>query len=434
VRVTWLAVLLTSALSAATAQKQSSGPRAVAVVQAGPQGPLRLLPVAIMVEGRFYDASIYRASPVPMALDPGTVYEVMQAGESIGLFTIRTPAQTANRNWSATGQFEDKHALEAAQAKRPSVASAPQGQKADAEDRPVLRKNPRKDTSASSPPSTPAEKAPTTAPPPTASSGSNPPSLHGEAQAGAPSLHSGTNPSASTAETESQAPDRPILHRGAPEPERADTKPSAPERASSRSPGSKSKIAPARLMPAISDADGPEPRPYYFVPKPGEEAEFQRKVTQMAQQEIAKYEQARRSAFASAQITPQEFRMFDLDSSNQPIFVLSATAKIFDRGPGRRPGRGRPDAAATQPAPDAFLTVVAHEDVYGELQPMFATVTDAQHLDEFPRLQLVDAVDADGDGRGELLFQKASDSGPGWIIYKPGPDKLATLYDSSNPQ
>jgi hypothetical protein len=51
-----------------------------------------------------------------------------------------------------------------------------------------------------------------------------------------------------------------------------------------------------------------------------------------------------------------------------------------------------------------------------------------------PRLQLVDALDADGDGRGELLFREISDNGTGWRIYRATADKLWKLFDSLSPE
>jgi hypothetical protein len=42
-------------------------------------------------------------------------------------------------------------------------------------------------------------------------------------------------------------------------------------------------------------------------------------------------------------------------------------------------------------------------------------------------------VDADGDGRGELLFRKISDNGNGWVIYRATADKLWKMFDSLNP-
>jgi hypothetical protein len=51
-----------------------------------------------------------------------------------------------------------------------------------------------------------------------------------------------------------------------------------------------------------------------------------------------------------------------------------------------------------------------------------------------PRLDLVDAVDADGDGRGELLFRETTDQGTGWVIYRATADKLWKMYDSLRPE
>ena len=36
---------------------------------------------------------------------------------------------------------------------------------------------------------------------------------------------------------------------------------------------------------------------------------------------------------------------------------------------------------------------------------LYKSVTDAAHLDDKPRMRLVDAVDAMADNRGELLFE-----------------------------
>jgi len=44
-------------------------------------------------------------------------------------------------------------------------------------------------------------------------------------------------------------------------------------------------------------------------------------------------------------------------------------------------------------------------DSYGNVLVLFKNVTDGAHLDEKPRMRLVDAVDAMADNRGELLFE-----------------------------
>jgi hypothetical protein len=78
--------------------------------------------------------------------------------------------------------------------------------------------------------------------------------------------------------------------------------------------------------------------------------------------------------------------------------------------------------------------VVAYPDIYNNLHKLYVGITDKFHLDMTPRLDLIDAVDADGDGRGELLFRQTSDQGSGWIIYRATADKLWKVYDSLRPE
>jgi hypothetical protein len=45
-------------------------------------------------------------------------------------------------------------------------------------------------------------------------------------------------------------------------------------------------------------------------------------------------------------------------------------------------------------------------------------VTDAAHLDETPRMRLVDAVDAMADNRGELLFELRGSTEMQFALYR----------------
>ena len=65
-------------------RKKEAGPRALAVLQLGANGKASLVPVAILVNGKFWDATAYKADPVPMALESGTVYEAARAGKFVG--------------------------------------------------------------------------------------------------------------------------------------------------------------------------------------------------------------------------------------------------------------------------------------------------------------------------------------------------------------
>ena len=98
--------------------------------------------------------------------------------------------------------------------------------------------------------------------------------------------------------------------------------------------------------------------------------------------------------------------------------VLSAEAH-FPPGPG------------VDKAPETYsITLVARTDIYGNLRKIYSGVTDKFHLDVTPKLELIDAVDADGDGRGELLFAETTDAGSGYVIYRPTADKLWKMFDS----
>ncbi|HEV2115739.1 MAG TPA: hypothetical protein VGR48_06930, partial [Terriglobales bacterium] len=184
----------------------SKGPRATAILQL--QGKrARIIPVVILINGQFYDASIYRADPVPMALDSGIVYEAERTGASVGLFTVGS-ALHAGSNWYGLGHWETNEEMQQARearAKEEEQAKAAKRAEALAEDSgpPVLRKSGGgKPPSPNPPPSStpPSQKPPSTPPPQTAKT---------------------TPPASPAPATPSSGPDeydpnRPVLRRGAP--------------------------------------------------------------------------------------------------------------------------------------------------------------------------------------------------------------------------
>jgi len=121
----------------------------------------------------------------------------------------------------------------------------------------------------------------------------------------------------------------------------------------------------------------------------------------------------------------EQMTAYDLWNSNQPIIVYSAEAHM-------------PAPASTSADVNSnmrySIMLVAYPDIYNNLHKLYSGVTDRLHLDVTPKLELVDAVDADGDNRGELLFREVSDAGNGWIVYRATADKLFKMFDSLNPE
>jgi len=190
-------------------RKTSKGPRALGLLELGPDGKAHLIPIAIMVDGRFYDAQAYKASPVPMALWSEVVYEAEKTGASQGLFTVTGALENQSTGeWMAEGKWQTASSLAAAAHTKTTFAERPRGMDQD-EGPPVLRHSgankPTPPESTGSQPSTPPATASSTTAP--AQSTNPPPS---SATASTPETVA-TVPQASP---EPEDPNRPVLKRG----------------------------------------------------------------------------------------------------------------------------------------------------------------------------------------------------------------------------
>jgi hypothetical protein len=371
------------------------GPRALALLEVAANGKAHIVPITIMYDGKFYDAGAYKASPVPMALESDTVYEGLKTGTPQGLFTVEG-ARRVSDDWIGEGKWE---AAGSTPQKKPAAPAKPPEENRDRP--PVLRHagqgNP-KPTESSRPPK---EPSPPLSPPPQTST---PPT------------------------SEQDDKDRPVLTRRKPQ---SETKQSSSTKVEAPAPDTKSSSSKVQVMLGISDDDGPEPRPYTFQMKSDEEQKFRKKMLALAVDEVrARDRQQAEKTSGPSGATPfakgtgkvpepifddVQLRVFDLTNANEPVLVLIANARMPNR-----------DLRY-------YVALVGHEDVYGEVHKAFANVTDNRHLDIVPRLELLDAVDADGDGRGELLFRRVSDGGGGYDLYRVIGDKLYALYQSTMP-
>jgi hypothetical protein len=69
-------------------------------------------------------------------------------------------------------------------------------------------------------------------------------------------------------------------------------------------------------------------------------------------------------------------------------------------------------------AQEKSVTLVAQPDLYGNVAVLIKNVTDAAHLDDTPRMRLVDAVDALADNRGDLLFELRGSTQRQFALYR----------------
>jgi hypothetical protein len=499
------------------ARKKDAGPRAVGVLQMAANGKVSLVPIAILINGKFWDATEYKADPIPMALEPGTVYEGERTGSSLGLFTVNSPLHSKAVNvvspWIATGRWVPAGSEMAKTEIK--AETTPVG--IDTSDAPPrLTRDPVKVAApAGTPPASAPSSAPSSSPQTTGASGSGdePPRLKksdptpapsapagstqggssqtGQGQPGtgspAPTAQGGAkagDPKATTANAEghsagdhsandhSNVPasdsgadesNRPRLRRGKPvEPLPEDDVPgySKPGAAASTAADAGKTAAaaadkgPVETVPAISDAGGPELKSFAYEWLKDEEGERRQQVVALAKEQVRAYVEAQ----ARAKILPkptgsagarqgssakapaktsvkakdpilenEQMKTFDVWTTNQPVIVYSAEAHM------PAPAAGSPHSDIDAELQYSILLVV-YPDIYNNLHKIYAGVTDKYHLDLTPRLELIDAVDADGDGRGELLFRETSDAGTGWVIYRPTADKLWSMFDSLRPE
>jgi outer membrane biosynthesis protein TonB len=441
-----LCLALVVSVAAQRPARKSKGPRALALVEwpAGGGSP-RVIPVAILVDGQFYDASIYKADPVPMALESGNVYEVEQSGESIGMATLTEARQTGNGAWLADARFQTNEQLAAARKAReardaPKPATVPEGP-------PVLRRGRRRSASDKTP-----QTAPEPKPEPPPSEGDEPPVLRKppaqtpplETKPSQPASPVPAAPSPPSTVPQPEDTDHPVLRRGRPTAEQAENLPGALETkaapraraaaAGRSSPAKKTAAAPGRVLAAISDADGPEPRSFALPWKAEDLEKLKAAMIQAASAALEDWARAHGGSHPG-KLQDVQVRAFDLNISNEPQLVLMARAAEAPAAPVRRAGAKAGTARGAAPAASDgltyWITLAARQDYNGELRKLKVWATDSKHLDAYPRAELIDAVDADGNGRGELLFREISDLGRSFVLYRATADTLTQLYNSS---
>jgi len=428
--------------------------RAIAVLEwTGEEGhpkASRLVPVSLYDGQDLQDAGIYLARPAPFALSSEVEYELKQNGKTVGLFEINSAGQEQG-SWVGFGVWKPlpkpKPAAQAAKAKiddwggdaqsdRPTLhrkahsddsSTTGKGGSSDSDsprqaadpDRPTLHKKTSSDSTSESKSDGGNESKPDT--------DSDSASSKAPTDPDRPTLHKKTSDSDSTSDgtTAASDPDRPKLKKksggklptdvGYVTSMESSSDPDRPRLQRGKVSADGLAVVPTLMgLPpdmhqavAVSDAKSrPEHLWNYSWSNPDDEAKMKAQMEDIARKALGLAlptpppppAPKRTAATTRRKTTPppapplpaplldEQFRVFELAYGSGATMVLSAHTE----------GAG---------AAQKFVTLVAQPDLYGNVLVLLKNVTDGAHLDDTPRMRLVDAVDALADNRGELLFE-----------------------------
>ena len=399
----------------------------------------RLVPVTVLDGGELRDGGIYLARPQPLALAGEVEYELQAGGKPLGLFDIENTGQEQG-SWVGYGSW--KQMPKAKPAPPPRLENEDDDAKSD---EPVLHRkhhsgdapsgakdsgsgsgdNSSSAGAAAADPDRPtlhkgggaADSSNPTGTTSTPSSDPDQPTLH---------RHTDSSPSGTASTTaSSDDPDRPVLKKTKKKTEdvgRVDTLPDTTDPDRPRLKRGKDdyvlNVVPSLLgLPpdmqqavAVSDAKNRPEHPWDFTwSNPDDEAKMKSALEDIARNALGlnpppapapKKPAAKTAAKTAAHKTTkpapptpppaelegEEFRVFELSYGSGATLVLQA----HTAGPLSQ---------------EKFVTIVAQPDLYGNVLVLLKSVTDGAHLDDTPRMRLVDAVDVMADNRGELLFE-----------------------------
>ncbi|HVN94376.1 MAG TPA: hypothetical protein VMT38_11795 [Terracidiphilus sp.] len=417
----------------------------------------RMVPVCIFDGQQLNDAGVYLAQPEPLALESDVEYQLQRDGKPIGIFDIDTSAREQG-GWVGYGKW---HPMPKPKATAPEVAKVDADDDAQS-DVPILHRKQHADDSSGGSNSGSGSGSTGPAPDP------DRPTLH---KAGDTSNSGSDSTSGSaTDSTDSNAPapdsDRPTLHRsddssssaGASSDDSSRPKlkkkkkdsdddayvadvatasdPSRPHLVPGKFAGYGAAVVPTlfgfpvdmKQNVAVSDAtDRPEHLWNYTWANPGDEDKMKAAMEDLARTALglnppaapakSKSTAARRrtqpvTPLAPAPLLVEQFRVFQLAYDAGATLVLSAHT----------------DGTGTN---EKFVTLIAQPDLYGGVDVLVKNVTDAASLDLTPRMRLIDAVDAEADNRGELLFELRGDSQRQFALYRVLRGQATRIFVSS---
>lgn len=391
----------------------------------------RLVPISIYNGDTLEDAGLYLARPEPISISSEVEYQLKQNGKTVGLFDVKNAGQEQG-SWVGYGEWKPAPAP-----KQPAYAAvSKEDENNEDDDKPVLHRKHHDDDSNTS-----------------GNSGSKPgndsdrPQLHkkddsGNSSSGSdsdrPTLHrkddSSDNSTSTTSTTSKPADDsdRPVMKKPKAKSQDDDTAhvsslpqisdPDRPRLQRGKDNSQSLQVLPSLMgMPAdlhqtvgVSDAKDRPDHPWTYnwsnpadearmkslledqarlvlgltTPQPATPAPTHHTTTTTRKTTQSKASQAKPApAPEPVPLEGEQFRVFELAYGSGATFVFSAHTT-------------NPD-----PKQQKYVTLIAQPDLYGNLAILHKNVTDGAHLDETPRMILIDAVEAMTDNRGELLFE-----------------------------
>ncbi len=421
----------------------------------------RLVPITVYDGEQLQDGSVYLARPEPMAVADGVEYILQKNGAKLGLYDVEKSGQEQG-SWVGFGGWkpmpkpkpvpivaqkideEDDansdrpvlHRKHSSGSDSSKDGSGPQGPPPDP-DRPTLHKAPSSGDSdkSSAPPADPdrptLHKAPESSQTGSQPSGSPSTQSAGQTSPQTSGQPSGANSTASSTPAASD-PDRPQLKHGKAR-QQADegyvssvesTDPDRPRLQRGKPAESGPAVTPTLMgLPsdmeqavAVSDPRNRPEHPWsYSWANLDDEAKMKAAMEDAARtalgiQAPSPAPALRKTAAtkAKAKRTPppqpaplvdEQFRVFELAYGAGATLVLTAHTD----GP---------------PNQQKYVTLIGQPDLYGSLLVLFKNVADGAHLDDSPRMRLVDAVDALADNRGELLFELRGKTQRQFALYR----------------
>lgn len=395
----------------------------------------RLVPVTIFDGQTLEDGGIYKARPAPLGLDTGTEYVLEKNGQRVGLFDIDAAGQQQG-SWMGFGKQKPMPKLKPAE-RNPQFAKVDYDDASS--DKPILHRKHHPGDAKTSGSGTAANSNSAPAPDP------DRPVLHrteeggGAAKGAGTGAGSRTGAASETAQANAPAPDpdRPILMEpkkkkkaaandvayvsdlpDISDPGRPRLMRGKPSDAGAvESPELKGLPPEIHQMVAVSDAaTRPEHTWSYSWSAPGDAVKMKQELEGLARDALGltstppkpepKSRKGRRTAKPQkmqltlpAELHDEDFRVFELAYGSSATMVFSADT-----------GGALHD--------EKFVTLIAQPDLYGNVTVLLKHVSDGAHLDDSPRMRLVDAVDAMADNRGELLFELMGQSGRQFVLYR----------------